>query len=203
MKAGPQYLRALRGASESYAARDFPAALRQLDEADAIKPGLPESLNLRGAVYTEQHQFDLARETFAKAIKVQPTAFWPKFNLAEISLMQKKTGEAREAFQKLRATGANGELVQFKIILTHLLDQDDASAQKALKQMKFPGDSAAYYFANAAWEFAHDNPGKGKDWMKSGIGIFGLSRCYSYYDSLADAGWVEKREQGSTASAAR
>lgn len=193
VKAGPEYMKAIQAASVSYAKRDFPAALKALDEADKIKPDLPESLNLRGAIYAEQHDFDRARDTFEKALKAQPTAFLPKFNLAEILLMQKKPAEARAAFQDFRVTGANRELVQFKIVLTYLMEHNDAGAQAALREMKFPGDTAAYYFANAAWEFSQGHADKGKDWVKNGIGIFGYDRCYPLYDSLADFGWVEKR----------
>jgi len=82
--------------------------------------------------------------------------------------------------------------VEFKVILTYVLEGDDARARAGLDAMKFPGDTAAYYFANAAWEFAHKEPDKGNNWVDRAIAIFGTERCAPFYDSLADFGWVER-----------
>ncbi len=198
IKAGPEYLKHLHDAAENYRQRDFEAAIGQLDAADKIKPNLPESLNMRGAIYTEKHDFEKAREVFQQALKLQPDAFWPKFNLAEILLMQKKAAEARAAFEKLPASGVNRELIEFKIILAYLLEGDDANAQAKLDKLKFPSDSAAYYFCHAAWEFAHHNEKEAKGWAQSGIDVFGPQRCIVFYDSLADMGWLPPRDKAAT-----
>jgi len=194
LNAGPEYVKSIRAAATSFASRDFEAALRHLTDADKIKPGLPDADDVRAAVYAEQHRFDLARELLGKVLKSHPDYFWPKFNLAEILLMEKKPAEARAAFKKLpKLSGEVGEVIEFKIMLTYLLEGNDANAKEVLDHIKFPGDSAAYYFAHAAWDFAHNDPGKARGWMNSGLRIFGMTRCYSLYDTLVDMGWVEPR----------
>ncbi len=62
--------------------------------------------------------------------------------------------------------------------------------------MKFPSDTAAYYFAHAAWGFAQKDEKEGQYWCKTGLKVFGLPRCTSFYDALAGAGLGADAECG-------
>jgi hypothetical protein len=113
-------------------------------------------------------------------------------------LMQKKYAEAQSAFEQLAAPARSRELVDFKIVLALLGQGKDAKARQVLDHMKFPGDTASYYFANAAWEFAHGNKGKAREWIQSGDAIFGQQQNYGFYDSLSDMGWVPARQSAAS-----
>ena len=193
IKAGPAYMSLLRDASDAFIQRDFPAAERKLDEADKIQPNLFDSICLRASIFAEQREFEKAQRYYEWALTIQPNSFLPKFNLAEVLLMQKKFVEAGAAFEQLAAPATQKELIDFKIVVAYLGQKNDAKARGVLDHMKFPGSTAAYYFANAAWEFAHGNKDKAKEWMESGNAIFGIARNYVFVDSLADMGWVPAR----------
>lgn len=196
-EAGPEYLHALQRAGEAYARRDFPAALEGLDAAEQIHPEVPDTWSMRGAVYAEQRAYEKAEDAFTHAARLAPKGFWPRYNLAQLLFVEKKYGEAEAAFEKLLAgPGSQRELVQFKLVLLDLLQGKAGPAQKVLAAMKDPSDTVAYYFAHAAWEFAHDDQKQGKYWVMTGIKIFGLERSYPFYDALADVGWVKKRTAG-------
>jgi Tfp pilus assembly protein PilF len=193
IRAGTAYIGLLRDASDAFMRRDFPASEKKLDEADQIKPGLYDSICLRASIFAEERDFEKAQALYEQALKIQPNSFLPKFNLAEMLLMQKKFAEAQASFEQLNVPGRQKELVDFKIVLTALGMGDDAKAREVLDHMKFPGDTAAYYFAGAGWEFAHGNKGKANELIQSADSIFGQARNYSFYDSLADMGWVQAR----------
>jgi Tfp pilus assembly protein PilF len=194
IKAGPIYMGLIQDAAECFRRRDFGAAEARLDEADKIKPGLPDSFNLRGSILVEKREFDQARQMFEQAIKLQPNNPLPKFNAAEILLMQKKFPEARMEFRKLEVEGVMKELVDFKIMVSYLGEGRDDRARETLERIKFPGDTGAYYFAHAAWEFAHGSPAKGKEWLQSADIIFKSGKTYVFYDTLSDMGWIEPRK---------
>jgi len=195
IKAGTVYMGLIRDAADAFIKRDFPTAEKKLDEADKIKPDLFDSICLRASIYAELREFPKAQLYYEKALTIQPNSFLPKFNLAEMLLMQKKFEEAQTAFEQLAVPpGRARELVDFKIVLAALGKGNDARAREVLDHMKFPSDSGAYYYANAAWEFAHGKKDKANDWIQSGDSIFGHARNYSFYDSLADMGWVTARQ---------
>jgi len=191
--AGESYLRALGSAGIAYANHDFSKALDKLDVADQIAPNIPDTWMMRGAIYAEQRAFDKAQDSFEKAGKLNPGDFWPQYNLAELLLMQKKFGAAATAFQRLQVYATNQELVQFKVVFTNLMAGNPDAAKPALDAMKFPSETAAYYFAQAAWAFAHQNSKDGNYWTRTGLKVFGLPRALSFYDQLAQVGWVPMR----------
>lgn len=182
----------------AYAQRDFSTALDKLDLADHIHPEVQDTWSMRGAIYAEQRAFEKAEDAFQHAAKLAPENFWPRYNLAQLLFMQKKYGEAEAAFERLGADPKHRELVQFKLIILDILQNQLDKAQVVLQSMKEPSDTAAYYFAHAGWDFAHKNQREGEYWVVTGMRIFGVERCYSYYDVLADLGWVSKRTANTT-----
>jgi tetratricopeptide (TPR) repeat protein len=196
--AGDAYLRALAAAAEAYSERDFSKALDKLDIADQIAPNIPDTWNLRGAIYAEQHAFEKAEDAFETEGKLTPGDFWPPYNIAELLLMEKKYAQAAAAFQRLEVYAGHEELVQFKIIFADLLMGNMDAAKPVLDAMKFPCDTPAYYYAHAAWEFAHKNEKDGTYFVNAGLKVFGLDRCLSFYDALAQVKWVPMRNADGT-----
>jgi hypothetical protein len=85
--------------------------------------------------------------------------------------------------------------VQFKIIFANLLQGKPDAAKPVLDAMKFPSNTAAYYYAQAAWAFFHKNQKDGSYWSNEGLKVFGLGSCLSFYDSLAQVGWLPMRNR--------
>src|SRR5271163_5111172 len=125
MAAGPAYMRKLETAAAAYSLRNFAQALDDLEEADLIRPDIPDTWNMRGAIYAEQQQYDMAREAFEKASKLNPGDFWPPYNIAQLLLFEKKYGDAADEFKGLEVYHGHEELVQFKVVFAELLAGND------------------------------------------------------------------------------
>src|SRR3954454_25118966 len=129
-------------AQQAVQQRDFAAARKFVDEADAAEPNATSVLNLRGEILMEQKEFDQAEASFKKALKVDPKFREAQYNLAQIPFKKKEYAKARERFETLfnstPAPGGDknqaGQLIKFKIYLTLLLEGKDSAAQKMMEQ---------------------------------------------------------------------
>ena len=135
----------------------FPPRSRPSNKLEKMAPPNAHTVNTRAAVMIEQHQYDEGRRLCQEALKLDPKYYPAKFNLGEIPLMEGKYPEARAIFQTLLNANPRDELVQFRIFLTYLLEKNDAAAREILGKLKFPSDTPAFYYANAAWEFTRGN----------------------------------------------
>ncbi len=188
----PAYVEVLRGAIQSFTARDLETASKQLDQADKMFPDTVYALNMRGAIAIEQKDFATGEKYVREALKKEPKFFPALFNLAEIPFVQKKYAEARKGFQELLDQDPTNELLQYRVFLTYLLEGNDEAAQKKLDEIKFPSNTAAYYYAHAAWEFAHGNAEKALSWVRSGDWVFPAYRNTNFADVLYDLGWMKR-----------
>ncbi len=193
MRAGLSYLRALETAGAAYAAGQLSNALDKLDVCDEIHANIPDTWNMRGAIYADQHQYDKALAAFKKAAELNPGDFWPEYNIAQLLLEQKKYAEAVDAFNGLAIYKGQEELVGFKLVYANLMQGKMAPAKKVLDAMKFPCDTPAYYFAHSAWGYANGDQKDGDYWVGAGMKVFGPERCLSFYDALVKSGWVPAR----------
>lgn len=189
--ATPEYITALREAVRAFNARDFPATLKALDAAEAINPPTPLTLNTRGAALIEQKKFDEGLEYCRKALAIDPKFYPARFNLCEVPLVQKRYAEARTMFQKLFDENPKDELVQFRILLTWLLEKNDDEARRVLDGIPFPGNTPAYYYGNAAWEFAHDNAEEANKWVARGNWVFKPDITTNFSQPFLEIGWLK------------
>jgi tetratricopeptide (TPR) repeat protein len=187
----PEYLAALREAVRSFSARDFSATLKAIDAAEAILPPNPITLNTRGAVLIEQKKFAEGEEFCRKALALDPTFYPARFNLCEVPLVQKRFPEARKMFQKLFDENPKDELSQFRILLTWLLEKNDPEARRVLDAIPFPGNTPAYYYGNAAWEFAHGNSAEGDKWVMRGNWVFRPEITNNFSQPFVEIGWLK------------
>ncbi|MHA3772002.1 tetratricopeptide repeat protein [Verrucomicrobiota bacterium sgz303538] len=188
----PAYVEIMEKAIRSFLARDYDGAVRLLDQADQLFAAGVHSLNMRGAIAIERKQFDEGAKYCQQALKQDPKFFPARFNLAEIPFVQKKYAEARTGFQKMLDEDPQNELLEYRVFLTYLLEGNDDAAKKALDEIKFPSNTASYYYANAAWEFAHGNEEKALGWIRSGDWVFPPSRNQNFADVLYDVGWLKR-----------
>src|SRR6202521_124895 len=186
-------------AEQAFQQRDLTAARRLVDEADAANPNQAATINLRGEVLLAQKDFDGAEAAFKQASKIDPKFREAQYNLAQIPFKKKDYAKARERFEALfSATPAPGgdknqvsQVIKFKIYLTLLLEGKDSRAQKMMEQFQFTGDTPALYYAQAAWEFKHNNAAKANDWITSARKIYSPAMNLVFADAFYDLGWLQ------------
>ena len=150
------------------------AALKLVDEADQAVPNQAATINLRGEILRQQGQFDQAEAAFKKAAKLDPKLREAQYNLAQIPFKKKEYAKARDRFETLykRTPGGDknqaAELIKFKIYMTLLLEGKESRAHAMMDEFQFTGDTPALYYAQAAWEFQHNNAEKA-----AGLDCFG------------------------------
>jgi serine/threonine protein kinase/tetratricopeptide (TPR) repeat protein len=185
-------------AEQAFQQRDYTAAKKLIDEADAADPNQPATINLRGEILLAQKDFDGAENAFKQAAKLDPKFREAQYNLAQIPFKKKEYTKARDRFEALfNNTPAPGgdknqaaQIIKFKIFLTLLLEGKDSRAQKMMEQFQFKGDTPALYYAQAAWEFKHNNPSKANDWIVSAKKIYSPALNLVFADSFYDVGWL-------------
>src|SRR5437868_9695240 len=188
---------AFEQALQAYEQRDFDSAARLAGQADTAEPNQPQVLNLRGAILLEQQKYDEAERFFKEALKVDPKFREAQFNLADVPFRNKDYAKARDRFQALLKQTPGGDknqaaqLINFRIFLTYLLEGKDSRAQKLMEQFQFSGDTPALYYAEAAWEFKHDNAVKGNDWITSARKIYPSASNALYAAGFYDLGWLK------------
>ncbi|PYK44988.1 MAG: hypothetical protein DME46_05440 [Verrucomicrobia bacterium] len=184
-------------ALQAYEQRDFDSAARLAEQVDTADPNQPQILNLRGAILLEQQKYDEAEGYFKEALKVDSKFREAQFNLAEVPFRNKDYAKARDRFQALLKQTPGGDknqaaqLINFKVFLTYLLEGKDSRAQKLMEQFQFSGDTPALYYAEAAWEFKHDNADKGNDWVTSARKIYPSASNAVYSAGFYDLGWLK------------
>ena len=194
-------------AEQAFQQRDYTAAKRLIDEADAADPNQPATLNLKGEILLAQKDFDGAENTFKQAAKIDPKFREAQYNLAQIPFKKKEYTKARDRFEALfNSTPATGgdknqasQIIKFKIFLTLLLEGKDSRAQKMMEQFQFTGDTPALYYAQAAWEFKHSNTAKAKDWIDSAKKIYSPALNLVFADSFYDVGWLQQPQNVASA----
>src|SRR3954462_2911902 len=187
-------------AEQAFQQRDYTAAKRLIDEADAADPNQPATLNLKGERLLAQKDFDGAENAFKQAAKIDPKFREAQYNLAQIPFKKKEYTKARERFEALfSATPAAGgdnnqasQIIKFKIYRRLLLEGKDSRGQKMMEQFQFTGDTPALYYAQAAWEFKHNNAAKAKDWIDSARKIYSPALNLVFADSFYDVGWLQQ-----------
>lgn len=184
-------------AQQAFQQRDLAAARKFVDEADASEPNQPATLNLRGEILMEQKEFDEAETTLKKAAKIDPKFREAQYNLAMVPFKKKDYSGARDRFENLLKQTPGGDknqasqILKFKIFMTLLLEGKDSRAQKMMEQFQFSGDTPALYYAQAGWEFKHNNPTKAGDWVTDAKKIYSPALNNVFADSFYDLGWMQ------------
>ena len=191
---------------QAFRQRDFATALKLIDESDKAAPNQPATLNLRGEILMQQGKFDDAETAFKKAAKLDPKLRDAQYNLAQIPFKKKDYAQAQDRFETLykRIPGGEknqaAELIKFKIYMTLLMEGKESRAHSMMEEFQFTGETPALYYAQAAWEYKHNNPQKAEDWTNSANKIYSPALNSVFADAFYDVGWLQ-RPQGTTAPA--
>lgn len=168
-------------------AKKYDDAQSKLLDLEKKVPDDPFILNLLGAVDTKRKNFTAARGYFDRALEKQPDFFPAKFNLGELLFLERKYPEAADFFRQMLQNDPANELLQFKNFLCAYQVGDSDAAAKALKKIRFPGDTPAWYYAQAAWELKKGDKKKAREYVKTGQTIFG-SKTALFDETFHDIG---------------
>lgn len=171
-------------------------ALERIFEAEAIYADYHGLQNLKGAAYTKVRDFEKATQCFKRTLELNPNSMEAKFNLAEMSFVEKQYEQALADFNQLlkdnpRFPAQTRNLLLYKIYLSTLLLDRDAEAEKMLAGFNYMSDTPEYYYANAAKQFhAKDDEGA-REWLKSASRIYDKGLQDLFIDSLVEVGWIQ------------
>ena len=183
-------------AKQSYINGKFDQALAALDRFDKAAHPTVESLDLRGHIYMEQGKLDDATKAFESAHLSSYDAFPPRIHLADVLLRQKKFADARHEYEKLldlTKTPMWPDYLRFGVLLTYLGENDETGAKRVLQAIVFPTETAAYYYAQAAWAFSHGKRSEGNKWLSTARKIFDPSKTGWFDRALYQFGWLKKK----------
>jgi len=177
---------------------NFPQALKELDALDARQPDLAASQNLRGVILMRQGIYDKAEAALLEAARIDPKFWNARFNLAEIPFLQKNWEEARNRFQKLLSSSQSDlaseatQLVQYKILLTYLLEGKENMVDSILAKLELSSDTPAVQYVKAAVALQHKNDKEAKDWMAVAEKNFSPQLNKLFVESFYEVGWLER-----------
>ena len=173
---------------------NYEQALKDLDAIDARQPDLAESYNLRGVIHMRQKEYDKAEIALRKALSADPKFWNARFNLAEVPFLQKNWAEARKRFQELLAGNASelqGEatqLIQYKILITHLIEGKENMVDSMLAKFELTPDTPAAHYANAALALQKKSEAEAKDWLTKAEKNFSPQLNKLFAESLYSVG---------------
>jgi tetratricopeptide (TPR) repeat protein len=185
-------------AFRAFDSANYDEALAALDAIDTRQPDLAESLNLRGVVYMRQGKYDRAEATLRKVLSIDPKFWNAGFNLAEISFLKKDWVEARNRFEVLIARENEGmqsemsQLIQYKILLTFVLQGKENMVDWILNQFELAKGSPALYYSNAAIALQHGNQKEATEWMSAAKKHFAAPLNELFAESFYEIGWLQR-----------
>jgi tetratricopeptide (TPR) repeat protein len=144
------YDAAVNKATQALVAGKLAEADRQANVAAKLDPTSAQTANLRGVIAVQKKDYEDAVNQFTQAIATDDKFYPAKLNLADVLLLQGKYADARVRYQELQQVDPESEMLQFKMVVADVLDDQQPRAAQLIDQMTFPGNTPAYYFARAA-----------------------------------------------------
>jgi tetratricopeptide (TPR) repeat protein len=174
-----------------YFAGEYDKANLLLDELEKKTRPSNETMTIRGAIATRKKDFEKAREWFQRCIDADPKNVDAKFNMAEIEILCGNYRLARTLLSEIPVEPATAEKQQFYIIVSYVLEGNLTEAKRLVEQMKFPCDTAAYYFACASVPFKEGDTEEGNKLLNAARKIFGRKVDIGLMDLFAQVGWIK------------
>ena len=78
--------------------------------------------------------------------------------------------------------------------MTLLMEGKESRAHSMMEEFQFTGDTPALYYAQAAWEYKHNNAQKAEDWTNSANKIYSPALNGVFADAFYDVGWLQRPE---------
>ena len=185
-------------AAQEVDAGHYRDALRKLDSIDARQPDFAAAQNLRGVAWMRLEEFGKAETALRKARELDP-AFWEaRFNLAEVPFLEENWTESRRRFTELyespndQLEPVTVELIEFKILLTYILEDKEKLAAKLLEKFEAATTSPGGLLAKAALAFRNKKTAEAKDLVAQAGQLFGPEMNQLFLESFYEVGWLKK-----------
>jgi tetratricopeptide (TPR) repeat protein len=186
---------ALEAAKREFQQRNFDSALATLSDSVTRGDSTGQSFILKGRIYAEQQKYEEAASAFDAAYKLEPGSF-ARLYLADMLVGQKKWQEARAIYESaMKETNilVSNERLRYGLLIASLGAKDDEGSRTAFEKLPFPTESAAYYYSQAAWAFAHGAKGDGDKWIRRADEIFPAKSTAWFARPLFDFGWIKTK----------
>ena len=139
----------------------------------------------------QQKQFDQAEAAFKEGREAgSETSRGTIQSRRKFPLRRRNMQRREDRFETLyeRTPGGDknqaAQLIKFKIYMTLLLEGKESRAHAMMDEFQFTGRHPAFYYAQAAWEFQHNNPEKAADWTASANKIYFASAKQRFADAF-------------------
>ena len=183
-------------AADSFQNGKFKEAHEALDQYEKSNPPNGSALDLRGCVYMEQGNFAAAAKAFEAAHAADPSLFAPRLHSGDLAIRQKEYTKARDIYEALlKDTNImiSNERVRFAILMAYLGARDESGARAAVGKITFPTQSPTYYYAQAAWAFAHGKNSDARRWLKTAAQMYESDSTAWFERFLYELGWIKKK----------
>ena len=171
------------------------AALKTVNGIEQRSESNARSYILKGRILAEQQKSDEAIAAFDSAYKLDPASS-ARLHLAEMFVREKKWDDARALYEKaIKETNVliSNERLRYGLLIAALGAQDEERARVAFDSLPFPTESAAYYYAQAAWAFAHGGKSDADKWLRRAEEIFPAKSTAMFARALFDLGWIKTK----------
>jgi tetratricopeptide (TPR) repeat protein len=186
----------LEVARENFETENLAGVNDAIDRFEQTHKPTAESLDLRGSVLMEEGKFGEAAKAFEAARQADPVLFAPRIHAGDVLVRQKKFPEARRVYEAaLKETNIPtlAERLRYGILITCLAEHNENGARDALQAIAFPTGTPAYYYAQAAWAFAHGNNAEAGKWIKTAEQISPAVINSWFARLLFELGWIKKK----------
>jgi tetratricopeptide (TPR) repeat protein len=182
------YDTAINKATQALVAGNMAEADKQVAAAAKLEPDNAQTSNLQGIIAVQKKDYDSAVKHFTQAITADEKFYPAKLNLADALLLQGKYADARERYQELQQVDAKSELLQFKIVVTDVLDNQGSQAVQRIATMTFPGNTPAYYFARVAVLLKNGQEKEAQQYIATAHKYYDEQQCAYYVRFLQQNG---------------
>jgi hypothetical protein len=188
----PDSMETLKAAYGDLIHNNADAALGKVNGVIQLDPQDKQALLLRAGIYAQLKRWDDADHDYQLILVMEPDDVAVKFNVADISFLQKKYDDARRGFVDLEHDKDLGDLALYKVFLCDLFGAHEDVAASDLHALDQVGGNPSYYFGNAAWDIAHHKNADAAGWLKSAAYIYEKSpqKFSKYAASLTSVGYL-------------
>ncbi|MEI8340643.1 MAG: tetratricopeptide repeat protein, partial [Verrucomicrobiota bacterium] len=165
-----------------------PEAEVKLKQLEALKPDSASILSIRAAIAVYKGNQEEASLLYQELINLIPKAFEPRFNLAELLMLDKKYEEARDAFTGLLKQFPDNPLLMYKIVLSCLMEKKYQEVQKWLGRLSQLPPSPFSYYGFAAANFSQGKFLTGRQFILEADKKFGPGKLRWLHRTLEDTG---------------
>ncbi len=168
--------------------KDFSTARQILEETLSVDPENAQAKSLIAAVLIYEKKYDEAEKIYSELKERDPENMSFVWNSAEIDFLRSQYARARAKLEQLRDKTPNDEMVTYKVALTYLMEGQTEQAEAEINKIRFPSNTAAYYYGRAALAFKAGRKEEGLKWTAEAARIFPYGHNALFADSLIEKG---------------